>query len=716
MKMYRAREDFYLLDWYSLNKKGLALAKRICDKLEPKQLQDNCSRGATPGLIDPAKGEALGNRVPLPYVYGMIHDPNILGERRQFWKPFTLSQAPETIQPSTGSSVRESQVTRPKQVHGTLSPNSAPDDSNEESSDSQFSEIKHSAGPIVKPETFSKDTRLILCDKEPNLEAQRRQRTMAVGDTEERLTPRPSDSEKPSEEDHMSIQGRTTYKQTKAKPERRTAASSKATEITELSGKGQNLDFSEGEASSGPRVEMKTSEIQFMQAGKIQSARTLRPSEHNQHKHFDGNSMGQAGEAEQESKDVEDLPSDETPRTSNQDPNSNLARGAERIPSSAATIIAIPSDQPYKIRSERQLIYTVNGAPRLRPQPLYRNAKNTNRAQPKCELARRLPPVAVPEASNEDQDPASVRATVSLSVRGKRRQKRQPSVRCISNPDRDDQERGKVQRSPPPVVMSSEDDMRLNQLRFAPASPRSARATAPRYILRKRVSADHNKPSSRPSQMFLNSGDESENYRRQRPEMKFPVHARKYIRTRNRFSDTNPEKFVPSPSDSDEIPGIRPRTKRHLRGIIERTQRFSMEPSRKRSIEARVESDIDVAMEDMPLTAICEPSSMSSAKVVPSSPGKDAAVAETKGPTAPGPSNRSRAASGLSMDTFVEEVIELRSKISSLKPLGSLTSMSLGEQVDRVAVMAIELRAGTNRLLEEIASLREAVDRYNGLR
>ena len=699
--MDRYREEFYLLNWYNLNKNGSAQAKRIYDKFEPKQLQHNCSRGATPGLIDPAKGEVLGNRVPLPYAYGMIPGPNILSEKSQSWKPLTVSQLPATIQPSTRSSVRESRFTGLKQVYGTPSPNAAPDDSDEESDDSHFSEGQHSAGSFVKHEPYSKNARLTLCDKEPDLEAQRRQRNTAVGDTKERLKSRLKDSE----EDHRSIQDRTTHKQTKAKRERRLAASSKAIDITELSGEGQNLGVSEGEASSGPMVEMKTSEARFMRTGKIQRARTLRPSEHNQHKDFDDNSTRQAGKAEQESRDGKDLPCNESPRTFIQDINSNPAQGAERIAPGAATFISIPNDQGYKTRSKKPLVYTVKGAPRLRPQSLNRNVRNANTAEPKCELVNGSPPVAVAEASNEYQDPASARTTNPLSVGGKRRQKRQLSPRPVSHLDRDDQERGKVQRSPSPLVWSSEDDMELHRLRFARASPRSTRAVrvAPRYNLRKR----------------LNSGDESESYRRQHPEMNFPVHARISSRTQARFSNTNSEKFIPStvtPSESDEITGIPPRAKRFRPWTIGPRQRFPREQSRKRSVEARVESDTNVSMKDMPLTANCEPRSSSSAEVVPSSPEKDAAVAETKGPTAPGPSNRSQAASGISMDTFVEDVIELRSRISSLEPRGSLTSKSLGEQADRVAKMAIELRAGTNRLLDEIASLREAVDRYNGLR
>ena len=69
--------------------------------------------------------------------------------------------------------------------------------------------------------------------------------------------------------------------------------------------------------------------------------------------------------------------------------------------------------------------------------------------------------------------------------------------------------------------------------------------------------------------------------------------------------------------------------------------------------------------------------------------------------------------SGNFMNTLVEEVMELGSRVSSLPPQDEPSGKPLGRRVDRVAKMVMDLRAGSERLLDEVASLREVVDGYD---
>ncbi|KAG7005139.1 hypothetical protein G7Y79_00021g050060 [Physcia stellaris] len=69
--------------------------------------------------------------------------------------------------------------------------------------------------------------------------------------------------------------------------------------------------------------------------------------------------------------------------------------------------------------------------------------------------------------------------------------------------------------------------------------------------------------------------------------------------------------------------------------------------------------------------------------------------------------------SGNFMNTLVEEVIELGARVSSLQPQDEPSGKPLGRRVDRVAKMVLDLRAGSERLLDEVASLRVVVDGYD---
>ena len=575
-RRYSREKQFCILDWYSETNSGWARNKRTYDKFEQKQLQENSSRGITPGLIDPGLGETLGNRVPLPTMYNTTYDPVTFRKKLQPWKSFPLSEEPETVPDSTAL----------------------------------------------------------------------------------------------SEED-------------------------------------QNLESSEDDTIPTPRVDRKTPENQLLRVGKIQSAQMLPPSEYNQPNGLNSNAIRHAGEAELENKDDEDLPSNKTQRSSTHDARSGLQPGAK----SNTSPIALSSGLHYKNRAEWRLLDNVNGAPRVRPQVAKRNVVNANEAEPKCEVETGSTSVVGSEAYNEDQD-------LDQHIRGKRRQKLPQSARLVSRLNRDDQEREKKERSPSLVVISSGDEnVNSNQLQLAAASTRSIRGRKPRYHLRNRVSADHNMPRSCPSPLFFGSEDESEVDRPQRLETTHVIQARKARRNRFSYSDTDSEKFVPSagtPSEADdEIFDVRPRAKRPRQGSLGPTERIR-EPSREPSIEIQVDSlDVDIKMKDMPLATTGEPISTTSAGVDHSSPKKDVVVDETR-PTVHSPSHGTPNVSGNFRDTLVEEVIELRSRISSLEPRESPVSKPLGEQVDRLARIAIELRAGSKRLLDEIASLRETINQYGG--
>ena len=62
-RVSRPRPSYYMISWYS----GPAAPSnlRIINALTPAQRTNNTTRGSTPGLIDPAQGEA-GGRIPHP--------------------------------------------------------------------------------------------------------------------------------------------------------------------------------------------------------------------------------------------------------------------------------------------------------------------------------------------------------------------------------------------------------------------------------------------------------------------------------------------------------------------------------------------------------------------------------------------------------------------------------------------------------------------------
>ena len=108
------------------------------------------------------------------------------------------------------------------------------------------------------------------------------------------------------------------------------------------------------------------------------------------------------------------------------------------------------------------------------------------------------------------------------------------------------------------------------------------------------------------------------------------------------------------------------------------------------------------------------------AKTLPSGNPKEVLVEEVPRvsslPLQERPSGKTSASSvrGVNfMDTLVDEVLGLGSRISSLPPQDEPSGEPLGRRVDRVAKMVMDLQAGSERLLDEVASLREIVDRFD---
>ncbi|KAL8796516.1 MAG: hypothetical protein Q9195_001190 [Heterodermia aff. obscurata] len=347
-------------------------------------------------------------------------------------------------------------------------------------------------------------------------------------------------------------------------------------------------------------------------------------------------------------------------------------------------------------------------------------------ASPDPTKAGRRPEIRLPQARN--------RRIASKWRPLERRQELRRSGRLAFTPEKDDRERQTIDRPPSLMVLSNGCQIiTSDQPQLPAASTRSTRSVEPRYSLRKRVTTDHKRRSNRSSQSSFDSNDESGVIRPQRPETGFV--ARKSKRSRIFFSDTDSEKVVPNTgaqSDGgDEIAETGPSAKQSRHGSIKPTEQICRDLSRERSLEVAVNSQgVDVIMEDMPLnptsepsglsnatvehtTTTAEPSSTSSIGVVHGIPGQETAIDETM-PSTHTPSDGTPNRIGNVMEALIKEVIELKSRVASLKPRDSLTPEPLGEHIDRVAKIAIELRAGSGRLLDEVTSLRDTVDKYEG--
>lgn len=83
-KISKYREAFNIAEWYSHCSRSVRIAERIRDKMSLEQLQSNCSRGITLGLIDPAKSDVDGDRIPLPQGIRKV-------AARAPWKVFGIS-------------------------------------------------------------------------------------------------------------------------------------------------------------------------------------------------------------------------------------------------------------------------------------------------------------------------------------------------------------------------------------------------------------------------------------------------------------------------------------------------------------------------------------------------------------------------------------------------------------------------------------------------
>lgn len=92
--------------------------------------------------------------------------------------------------------------------------------------------------------------------------------------------------------------------------------------------------------------------------------------------------------------------------------------------------------------------------------------------------------------------------------------------------------------------------------------------------------------------------------------------------------------------------------------------------------------------------------------------GMENAGRSTEIPNPSSPPGRSNSPKGGFMDVLVHEIVGIKHRVSRIERQEPREHESLGKRTDKVAKMVIDLRAGSERLLDEIASLREAVDRY----
>lgn len=86
--------QLFILDWYPVKNKDVLFNQRIRSINDTKQLQSNCSRGLTPGLIDPKKGDVPDNVVYFSKVGGWPAPTIIEAVPERPQKPLKRSPAP----------------------------------------------------------------------------------------------------------------------------------------------------------------------------------------------------------------------------------------------------------------------------------------------------------------------------------------------------------------------------------------------------------------------------------------------------------------------------------------------------------------------------------------------------------------------------------------------------------------------------------------------
>lgn len=106
----RFRQDFHIISWYSGNKKSHDIEARINQELLARDINPalNTTRGLTPGLVDPALGEA-GGRIPLPGNWGSVKISK--SPKKRYAAPVRAPQqvrntAPQNMPPPVGSHAR----------------------------------------------------------------------------------------------------------------------------------------------------------------------------------------------------------------------------------------------------------------------------------------------------------------------------------------------------------------------------------------------------------------------------------------------------------------------------------------------------------------------------------------------------------------------------------------------------------------------------------
>ena len=104
---------FKMVSWFRCTRRG-AVRTSVLSTLSSQQIANNTTRGSTPGLIDPARGDIPGNRVPLPTM-GSRMGTRLCGGRKRNAAQANVDQGNDN---ATGSRKRPAQGRRkaPSQV------------------------------------------------------------------------------------------------------------------------------------------------------------------------------------------------------------------------------------------------------------------------------------------------------------------------------------------------------------------------------------------------------------------------------------------------------------------------------------------------------------------------------------------------------------------------------------------------------------------------
>ena len=119
------RDLFSILEWYPKGDTASEATDKIRARFSREQLLNNSSRGVTPGLIDPEKGEAPGNRVPIPRLKnlpGTSTSPSTTQVFKMLKRPISGQEPPAPERPRKRKRVQQTRQ-RSARLQATLSQN-----------------------------------------------------------------------------------------------------------------------------------------------------------------------------------------------------------------------------------------------------------------------------------------------------------------------------------------------------------------------------------------------------------------------------------------------------------------------------------------------------------------------------------------------------------------------------------------------------------------